>query len=296
MARRVAPIDNPLLAFIEEEERFLAAILGPGGFLEGLRKIASGSVSIAISAKRPLRALTTPAWRKAARELAQVLTDWNYDLLAKAFRSAAGEIPADARRAMNKRIGELAKENAGRRAVAAAKKLDKEVASGLRTLIGDASQRYAEKPSPKILRDLTKQVKDRIGLTTKQARAIAKWEKAALKGGVDPRAVAASVKKRTEAALEFRARAIAKRGVEEDVGWGRHHLWLEASDAGLLPEGTMKRWRDQGDDRVRPSHAAQTRQGPVPLEEPYPIQGVMHPPSRDHGCRCWEELVMPKEG
>jgi hypothetical protein len=95
--------------------------------------------------------------------------------------------------------------------------------------------------------------------------------------------------------IELRAAAIGERGIIEAVSAARHDTWLLAIENGTLPKSAQKQWMTQNDASVRPTHLMQQDQGPIPIADVYPIQGVDHPPSLDFGCRCWEVLVYDAE-
>lgn len=288
MARRTSPLDG-----LSAEEQALARVLfGGRAYFDRLHRLDYSFIEQAIRLAKPERLTSTRAWLRILELVERQIQARQLELLAIGFRSGSAALPGKVRAAMAEQIGALAARHSGPRAIALAKELDSHTRQGLRALISEAAKEYAKNPESAVLRRLAREIRPQIGVTKKQARRIQRWARIAKKAGMADRAIAAEVRRRSERAIAYRAKMIAERGVVEAVNYARHSLWQEAMDAGLIPETAMKQWQDQNDGRVRPLHRAQTKQGPIPLEEPYPIQQVMHPPSRDVNCRCFEILIL----
>jgi hypothetical protein len=131
-----------------------------------------------------------------------------------------------------------------------------------------------------------------LGATAKQAARIAQWAERARAAGLSKRAIAEGVARQTAAAIRLRARSAADRAIAEAINGARRDAWQAQIDAGKLPVTMRKRWVTQGDQNVRPTHSAQGRAAAIPWNQPYAIMGVLHPPSDDPGCRCFEEPVV----
>lgn len=275
----------------EEEALRLAAQSFFDSLATGLK---SRDVQVAIRTGQIADLTKSPQWRLAVKHLAESLTPAQVALVEAGILSGIEEIASKAPR-LSPKIGNLARRNGGRRAVALAKELDRTTASGIRRLIKRAAKDYVASQELKTLRTLEKEIRSRVGPTTKQSAKIEKWRKAAIKSGMPESAVRSGVARRTETAKAIRAKAIADRGVIEAVAYGRHQSWVEAVKVGDLPANVQKRWRTQSDAKVRASHRAQAAVGPIPLDEIYAIQGVMYPPSPDRNCRCFESLFFPED-
>jgi len=84
---------------------------------------------------------------------------------------------------------------------------------------------------------------------------------------------------------KYRCAVIARTEVHSAAGFGMHE---SARQSGVVEE---KHWWDSGDDRVRDSHVLATREGWIPLDQPY-TNGCMYPgdgPAEEViMCRCVE--------
>lgn len=251
--------------------------------------VPSSKVRAAVIISSPEPITGSAEWKIAGDKLTTEVQKVELSTVSGAMKAAAKSIPGKAPR-FSARIAELAHQHAGERAVALAQAIDDKTREALRDMIGRASRDYAKSQSLGRLRLLEREIRASIGLTPKQALRIERWRQAAEAAGVPAEALALGVSTRAEAAIAIRAHMIGERGVIESIGFARHQSWLEAVAAGDLPATVRKRWMNQGDSHVRPTHRAESRTGPIPLGQLYPIQKVMHPPSRDQGCRCWEVL------
>jgi hypothetical protein len=261
-------------------------------FEEAASSAPRGKVQAAVKTGSPLPIFNSPQWALADQRLQVAVQKVELSLLTGGLKSGASEIPGPAPR-LGARIGALAEEHAGLRAVELAQAIDDKTRAGLRLMIGRASREYAKGQSLGVLRRLEGEVRASIGVTPKQAARISAWKEAAKQSGMAPDLISAGVVQRAGSARDLRARMIADRGVIESVSFGRHQSWVEARDLGELPKDVKKTWVNQGDDKVRATHRAQSRVGPIPLDDVYVIMGVMHPPSLDVGCRCHEVLFIP---
>lgn len=236
-------------------------------------------------------------WKISGAALVAAFTKNETALVHAGLVGGAGEIPKRVPvPRFSARIGELAEKFGGERATAIAEDITTKTRDGIKKMIGRASREYGQSPSMATLRRLEGEVRAVVGMTPKQAARVERWRAAAVKAGLSSDAIEKGYSERAASAIAFRAKAIADRGIVETIAFGRHQSWVEAIKTGELPKNVKKRWNDQGDKGVRRDHRRQTLVGPIPIGDLYEIQGVMHPPSPDQGCRCWETLVMPPKG
>lgn len=263
-----------------------------GSFFSDLRRTSPVSIQRAILSAS-IKAITqAPAWQQARRSTAASVEPLETELSAFGLRSGLREVRGTR---LGPKVGDLAAEIGAARALALIQAVDTRTRGTISALVRGAAQRYAREPSPTVLRELAAEIRPLIGLTPKQATRARRLRRELLAAGVP----AATARKKTEALAESlirrRSAQIADRAVIESVAAARHRAWLEARDAGEIDDSAQKAWRDQGDGRVRVSHHGQTLQGPIPLDQPYPVFGVLHPPAPEFGCRCWEVLVLLPE-
>lgn len=197
--------------------------------------------------------------------------------------------------------------------------------------VSEASQRAVQdavlrgfregRPLPTIARD----VRDVVGLTSKQGRAVTNFrrqlEEGALDAGKPPltrrlsaverrqahqiwaaggegrtKRVDALVDRYRESLVNRRAKDIARTEVHRAHLEGQEELWRQAEERGLIdPAVTRRFWVITPDTRLRDSHAAVPAMNPngVGLHEPFdtPVGPVMAPgksgdPGFDINCRC----------
>lgn len=278
---------DPLAGFTADEQRLGEILVG---YFEALAEVDRARIYAALQTGSAQPLIDSRAWSSALQKLTTNVEELLRAPVLSGFQSGVAEIPSVPR--LGPRVAELALEHAGEVAVSLVKGIDDQTRAGLRQLIGRASSDYAIDPSLRRLRRLEAELKDALGVTPKQASRIDTWRIAARQAGLPEDAIAEGVATRTESARIIRARALGEYGVIESINSGRHQSWVEARDRGDLPATVQKRWQDQGDRNVRPLHRAQTIAGPIPLDAIYPIQQVLHPPSKDPGCRCWDILVV----
>lgn len=287
-------MSNPLDGYGSEEAALARAV--EAFFRSASASAPAGRVYAAVKLGIADPVFGTKEWEEAVKRLVIQIKKVELSTFTGGLASGKAAIPTRVPSLGAARLAELAELHAGQRAVEMIQAIDEVTREGIKRLIATAAASYVTDQSASTLRRLQEEIRASIGLTPKQAARIERWRSIAVASGMPPSSVSAGVVARAAAARDLRARAIAERGVIESVSFARHQAWLEAQDAGDLSPKAMKRWMTQGDDRVRASHRAQSRQGPIPLREIYPIQQVQHPPSKEPGCRCWEVLLPEGDG
>ena len=260
------------------------------GFLALVRQVPDSVIWSAVRSGSILPIVNSRLWVAAGTLARGSSTEIEERTLAFGLRSGLREVP---RTKLGPQVASLAEALGAPRAVSLVKAVDSKTRRTLSALIRSASRTYALNPSLETLRRLTREIRPLIGLTPKQSSQIRLSWRALRRSGQPEAAIRAAMNSRAEGMIARRAAAIGDRGVIESVSIGRHRAWLEARDAGEIPLSAMKVWQDQGDAKVRVNHAAQTDFGPIPLDMVYPIMNVLHPPSLDFACRCWERLRIP---
>jgi hypothetical protein len=267
-----ATLGRIYLALFEALRRLI-----PPGLLE--RAIRTGSARLVIASQ---------VWTRRVTSAAGLVESVERTLLSRGLRSGLREVP---RTQLLSRVATLASQAAGPRAAARVASIDAATRQTITALISSAARSYRANPSLATLRQLAAEIKPLIGLTPKQAAQLRRRWRAMRQAGEPEAAIRSAIAQSADRMRAFRAKAIGERGVVEAISAGRHQAWVEARDAGEISPSAMKQWRDQGDERVRASHRAQSRMGPIPLDEVFPLHGVMYPPSPDAGCRCYHVLV-----
>jgi hypothetical protein len=261
-------------------------------FFARLRRLPRRLIEAAIRRGQPGPIFNSPEWRQAVFRVRLQVGPISEAALRSGYRSGMAELPGGPVRAT---IADFAAARGAPRAVALVQAVDQTTRQTISALIRSASRSYTLNPSAATIDGLVKDIRPLIGLTPKQAAQLRpRWRKLR-KGGASLAEIRASVRVSAAGMIDRRAVAIGERGIVEAVGFARHAAWVEARDAGEIPESVMKAWADVADDAVRPSHRAQTKIGPIPLDAVYELHGVLHPPSPDWGCRCFERLIILNE-
>ena len=133
-----------------------------------------------------------------------------------------------------------------------------------------------------------------IGLDTRLADAVARFEQTLQEDGRDERQVQRLVATYSDRLRRYRARMIARTEAVKGSVEGQKQLWRLAVERGILEPGRTKRqWIVAADERLCPVCAPIPSGGPVPLDEPFtdgdgnPTDGPpIHP-----NCRCALKLV-----
>jgi len=148
-------------------------------------------------------------------------------------------------------------------------------------------------------REMVTRISRVVGLDSRQARALTRYYETALingraKGLSYDEAVTAADKlgdKYKSRLLRQRATRIARTEVVAASNAGRYLSWVEADAAGLLPNGSMKRWVTAMDERTCPI-CAPLNNKEVPYRSSF-TTGDLMPPVHPN-CRC-SAVIIPAE-
>jgi SPP1 gp7 family putative phage head morphogenesis protein len=137
------------------------------------------------------------------------------------------------------------------------------------------------------VRTTAKQIKNLVGLTRGQAKAVATYESELLGRGLTRDVIDKRLERYGKSLLKRRAEMIARTETSEAVNYGRKKAWDDAVEDGIIDDRTVYReWVTGADERVcpicGPMHG-QTRA----LDEPFdtPDGEVDNPPAHPN-CRC----------
>lgn len=186
------------------------------------------------------------------------------------------------------------------RAAALVTRVTEDVRQAVRVIVTEAFERQID------VRDTARAIRGVIGLRPDQVRAAARYreELQALAAsqqpvtratrmrrlssrGLTPAKVDAWVQRYEDRLLRQRADLIARTEILTAEHRGQLALWRQQAEAGLLPDGTVKRWIVTPDDRLCPACAAMDGQRRLIFE---PFDGgaygpVIMPPLHP-ACRC----------
>ena len=166
--------------------------------------------------------------------------------------------------------------------LARARDLSETTAKGLRALLAEAIK-WGEHPE-----EAARRIRDLVGLTERQARALMARRRALLEEGLPPGKVEAIVSRQARRMLRRRAETIARTEFIAAQNHSRLEAWREAQRQGVIRRGAMKEWVTAFDERTCPICSALHGER-RPLDEPFSI-GVMAPPAHP-ACRCSINLV-----
>lgn len=138
-----------------------------------------------------------------------------------------------------------------------------------------------------------------VGLTSRQAAAVARYREALFEGGVSPARVETLVDRQVQRQLRLRATNIARTETIRAANAGQHLLWQQLAQDGLLPGGFRRYWTVTPDDRTCTICLAVPGLNPegLVLDELFqtPVGPILHPPAHP-SCRCAVSLRRPEEG
>lgn len=148
------------------------------------------------------------------------------------------------------------------------------------------------------------QIRNILGLTTRQALAVNRLEQGLLEQGADAGFARARGRRYSERLLKDRAENIARTETMKAATTGQDLLWSEMQDAGIIPADVTRRWMTTPDDRLCPRCAPlngktaqlgflfrETERGVLPSQR-VPVAGTttLRPPLHPR-CRCVLVLV-----
>lgn len=115
------------------------------------------------------------------------------------------------------------------------------------------------------------------------------------KSGLSEEALAERLDKYREMQRNLRARTIARRETAFASNRGQVELWLQAKEAGQIPDDQKRVWIHSGDDAVRDSHRAMGGQIRGIEEKFQRPDGVEIEAGEEVGCRCVTGLATPED-
>lgn len=138
---------------------------------------------------------------------------------------------------------------------------------------------------------LGRMIRQSIGLTTRQARAVARMRARMVADGKRADMIEAAAEKYAARLLRQRAEMIARTELIKAETQGQLLLWQQQIDAGMLPADVRKEWIVTPDDRLCPE--CQDFDGAtVPVSSDF-VGGPDGPPLHPN-CRCALRLVFAK--
>lgn len=145
------------------------------------------------------------------------------------------------------------------------------------------------------VRQLARQVRGSIGLTTQYAMAVERYRQTQVTNGLSEGRAAARSEAYATRLLRHRATTIARTEVLRATNAGQQAVWNDAQAEGLLPGDAQKTWIVTPDDRLCPRCAPLEGQT-VPVTAPFATDAgpVMQPPLHT-SCRCTSGIASPEE-
>lgn len=145
-------------------------------------------------------------------------------------------------------------------------------------------------------RALAREVRRRIGLTTRMSRQVDAFRARLVAQGATPTTADASARLLTERLLRRRALTIARTETIRAGRVGRHAAWEEARRQGFLPADVKVKWMTGRDERVCPAcgplHGVEVVLGGTWETALGPVDGPpLHP-----NCRCGTALALRRPG
>lgn len=164
-----------------------------------------------------------------------------------------------------------------------------ETRSAIRAVIGDALESgMAPRVSAKILRSI-------VGLTERDARAIAKMVREMKSAGATEKAILRRVESRTKQMIRRRSILIARTETLRSANAGQTELWKQARRARELPSTIKRVWIVTPDERLRKTHAEISGQV-VSIDRPFKrMDGVDIEPGGEPNCRCTQAIASPEQ-
>lgn len=239
----------------------------------------------AVSALRSRLEGRTGGKAPARKGLAKVLAD------AQAAGGAAGRfcalngvpVPCSTSGSVRVSFDEMnpaAFEWAGTRSAALVTEVTASTREAIRAIVQRA---FAEGLPP---REAAKLIRDVIGLTSRDARAVQRRYEAAIRGGLSPQAAQDAAKRYADQLHRRRALVIARTETIAASNAGQQELWRQAVEAKQLKKSQRKAWIATGDERTCPQCGPMDGQT-VPVLESFSLGD---PPAHPL-CRCTTGLV-----
>jgi hypothetical protein len=145
------------------------------------------------------------------------------------------------------------------------------------------------------VRQLARQVRGSIGLTSRYALAVDRYQQTLIDGGMAEGRAMARSQAYADRLLRHRAETIARTEVIRATSAGQQAVWNDAQAEGLLPVDAQRIWITTPDDRLCELCAPMDGQT-VGLNEPFQSdEGPVDYPPLHPQCRCAIGIAQPEE-
>lgn len=177
-----------------------------------------------------------------------------------------------------------------RQSLAQAAELSKTEKERLRTVLTRAME-AGQHPSATV-----EDIRRTVGLTSNQVDRVWNRRDAMLEEGFTQRDADAGAREFAEQLRDQRAEAIARTEALAAQTEGLKQSWRAAEEAGLMPEGTMKRWVATNDERTS-EICLELHDQLVPIDEDFDSEfvGPIEGPPAHPNCRSTMVLEFPQE-
>ena len=146
------------------------------------------------------------------------------------------------------------------------------------------------------VRDTAKAIiENHVGLTERQAIAVARFEQRLIDQGLDAAVVGKRTARYAKAQLRFRGMNIARTETIRSANMGQQLLWEQAASDGLIPQTVQRGWIVTPDDRLDTLICEPMTGKRVGLEQDFtlPNGATVRTPPAHPMCRCTVSLVIP---
>lgn len=280
---RQAPRSEPV-AKLSEPERLVASMVAT----------ALGMAANRVTVKRVAKALAKPTASAAARELARLVRlDADAavvkDKLVASYVRAVRDGERTAVLGLNLAIGvpdEHAIRYARKRAGELVVEVNRDTHKAIRQIVADGIASGVGPPT------VARQLRAQIGLHSRWATAVTKYENGLLANGASPAAAAKAAQRYRARLLKVRSENIARTEMMKATNEGSLLAWEQNRDRGVFGGAELRKvWHTAQHgrtnpnarvcDKCRPLHGAVV----VGLETPFSKAGVVVPPAHP-SCRC----------
>lgn len=182
----------------------------------------------------------------------------------------------------NPRVSDWIREHSGARITA----ISEESRRAIRELIATGYERGMTAAQ------LGRAIRSSIGLTPRQARAVANMRARMMADGIPAERIDKVTGRYAERLLRQRAEVIARTEIIAAENAGQIELWQQQIDAGIIEATALKEWIVTPDDRLCPECQDMDGQQ-VPVSASF--VGADDAPPLHPNCRCAIRLVFPKD-
>jgi hypothetical protein len=139
------------------------------------------------------------------------------------------------------------------------------------------------------VKQMARDIRQLVGLTSRQAQAVENYRKRLEKEGVKPDRIAKNVERYQKKMLRLRSETLSRTETITASSRGQQLLWETNVDSGLInPSKWQRKWITTRDDRACPACLEMSGQT-APIGQQY-SNGAMGP-ALHPSCRCAESLV-----